>query len=164
MAARVRTRDVHGGILAAPAELLLEAVEPTALAGCMAANPVYVHRRLLPTERAALRNLSSEAGPKAVRVDGLRKLIGLFDFGDQALRDSLLAQRLGAKDLELPLLAALRKLAQHQLPKARITHGVAAGRMKSSCMRLEDLEFLGAITCHANWAANAAFRHLTSGR
>ena len=82
MAARVRTRDVHGGILAAPAEFLLEAVEPTALAGCMATSPVYVHRRRLPTEGAALRNLVSEAWPKAVRVDGLRKVIGLFDCED----------------------------------------------------------------------------------
>jgi len=113
MAARVRTRDVHGGILAAPAEFLLEAVEPTALAGCVATRPVHVHRRCLPAEGAELRNLVSEAWPKAVAVDGPRKVLGLFDFEDQALRESLLAATLGAKDFQLPTLAALRKLAHH---------------------------------------------------
>mmetsp|Transcript_138113 Transcript_138113/g.195485 ORF Transcript_138113/g.195485 Transcript_138113/m.195485 type:complete len:211 (+) Transcript_138113:801-1433(+) len=113
MAARVRTRDVHGGILAAPAEFLLEAVEPTALAGCMATSLVHVHRRRLPAEGAKLRNLVSEAWPKAVAVDGPRKVFGLFDCEDQALRESLLAATLGAKDFQLPTFAALRKLAHH---------------------------------------------------
>ena len=85
-AAGVWAGDVHGSILTAPAELLLEAIEPATLAGCVAAGSVHVDRVPLPAEGTG-RELVTEFGPAAVLVDVLRKFIGLRDLKDQALAD-----------------------------------------------------------------------------